>query len=139
MSTYHVIVGIDSDYPFATTSNYELDKTKCKNITLFLEGTDGIYNNYLKTWYEFISATEEVTFNMGVNFGAKHLLQLMQIICQPQSGDTTSNIRWLMIESIKYLPKKLTVEISMNNIESAELIAVKQSIQATETGGESGS
>jgi len=126
-------------FPTASSSNYDINGNKVRNLSLFLEGADGLWDALIKQWYEWLVATEEITFTMGANFGVKNLMEFIQIICQPQSGATTSNIRWFMVESVKYLPKKLSIEISMNNIESAELIAVKQSMPASNVYGSSGS
>lgn len=124
--TFNDKFGFEQKYPFASSFNYDMNDVKQKNITLFLEGADGLYNNYLKSWYDFISNTEEATFKSGVNFGIADLMKLIQVICQPQNGATTSNIRWIMIESIKYLPKQITAEISMQGLESVEVKTIKQ-------------
>lgn len=113
-------------YPFATSFNYDMNNVKQKNITLFLEGEDGLYNNFLKEWYNFISHVEEVKFKAGVNFGTSDLFEMIQILSQPQLGATALNIRWIMIESIKYLLKQVTVEISMNGLESVEIKGIKK-------------
>lgn len=50
-------------YPLAHYHNYNYDGTKIGNYSLALGGEDGLINNFLKEWIEFVEEGDPITFS----------------------------------------------------------------------------
>lgn len=115
----------DDYYPFATSHNVNSKGGAAGTFSLFLDGTNGLAEIFHEDWLEFLKDTETYNFKAGKNFKAASLLKLLSLV-KPQNVSAANQYRWLMIESIKYLPKQITAEVSMNGLESVEIKGVKQ-------------
>jgi hypothetical protein len=116
----------DDYYPFATSHNVDSKGDSAGDFSLFLKGTGSIGKDYHEPWFNFLKNTETYNFKSGANFGVRTLLKLLELI-KPQKGVATENQkRWMFIENIKYLPKQVTAEITMQGLESVEIKAIKQ-------------
>jgi hypothetical protein len=117
---------VNDTYPFATSHDTDSLGVATGKYSMFLKGDNSIGEIYHKPWYDFLKNTETYSFDVGENFGVASLLNLLRLI-QPQKGITVANQkRWMMIESIKYLPKIINIEVSMDGLQSVEIKAVKQ-------------
>jgi hypothetical protein len=125
LSSFEKLDENDGTYPFATSHNIDSKGTSTMDTSLFMKGANGIGEKLHKKWFEFKKNTETFNLNGGANFQTASLLKLLELI-KPQNVPIAEQKRWVMIESIKYLPKQITAEISIQALESVEVKSVKQ-------------
>lgn len=108
------------DYPMASSVNLDLAGNSLGNYSLVMDGDAGLYEQFLKPWYEFILNAEEVRRMFVCNE-----TQMMEIIklFSPQRGKKTRKCR---IDNINYIPKKFSFIITMEGIEQVEGILMKK-------------
>lgn len=113
-------------YPFATSHNVDSKGVSTGRKSLFLKGTGSVGEDFHADWLNWLKSTESYVFNGGANFKTATLQKLLKLI-KPQKGVSIANQeRWMMIESVNYLPKQITAEISMQGLESVEIKGVKK-------------
>jgi hypothetical protein len=78
-------------------------------VTLAAEGEQSIGEKYLKHYYDFLSSKEDIRFSARVPF---HLYQKIISTLRPQSGMESDQVRWLRISGQRFLPTKITAELS---------------------------
>lgn len=125
MTNYNLF-GTDHDYPFATSGQYDPKGNKVASFSMFLNGSEGLAETFHRSWEDFMSFTEEVRALGNENMNIRHLMKLIRVISLPQNDIPANQKRWLYINSIKYLPVKMDVEISMQGIETVELRMYKK-------------
>ena len=125
MSNFEKLDETNDSIPFATSHNINSLGGSLSVQSLFLKGSGGMGVNYHQDWYDFIKYCETYNFYAGVNFGIASLLKLIKLI-KPQNVSVANQERWLRIESINYLPKQVTAEVTMDGLESVEIKAVKK-------------
>lgn len=118
--------------PFASSHNINSKGGSTGYDSLFLNGATGLAAQYHDKWFDFLKNTETYVFKGGANFNEASLLKLIELI-KPQDVSVTSQYRWMTIESINYLPKQVTAEVSMNGLESVEIKAVKKAYEDNAT------
>lgn len=108
------------DYPMASSINFDLAGASIGNYTLVMDGENGLYEQFLKPWYEFILNSEEVRKMFVCN--EKQMFDIINLF-SPQRGKKTRKCR---VDNINYLPKRFSFIISMEGIEQVEGILVKK-------------
>lgn len=116
--------GQSGTFPAATSAEYDLDGYKANDFSLFLNGSNGVAEYFHRKFEDFMSQTEQVRLRANPAFDIANLLETIEVVAMPQSDNQK---RWLLIDNVKYLPKRVDVEISMQGIENVRLEILKQS------------
>lgn len=113
---------IDSKYPFASSGKFDSEGNTVKDFALFFNGDDGLFENYMRSWYQIKQKLRE-KYKVHLHAGAsiKDVIKLIRTISLPQNEDISEKKRWIIFENNKYLPEKMDVEISMKGIETVKL------------------
>lgn len=82
-------------------------------ISLDLHANNGIYNRYLKKWYNFLSTANEYTCNFRVD--TETMLKILELF-KPQSKNSTEQMRRIRIKNQNYVPKQFTFELTHTGI-----------------------
>jgi len=118
--------GVDYSYPLATSGQYDSKGNKISPFSLFLNGPEGVAESFHRQIENFLRDTETVKVDANTRLSLKDLLALIEVISMPQDGDVGAQKRWLLINNVKYLPKKMDVEISPHGIKSARFELIKK-------------
>lgn len=125
MTNYNFF-GTDYDYPFATAGQHDAKGNKVANFSLFLNGPEGIIETFHRRWEDWQSYLERVKIMGNPNITIKELLDLIEIVSSPQDVSPENQKRWVLINNIKYLPRKIDVEISPQGIETVKFELIKK-------------
>ncbi|MDT8394246.1 MAG: hypothetical protein RQ761_10395 [Bacteroidales bacterium] len=115
--------GLDNqtyDYPFATPLTLDRFGDQQWNISLRLEGAEGLMEKFLQRWLDFQDKSIEV--KMDFNIDEQTLQSIMQIFL-PNPGKTRPKIH---VHNIDYIPKKFSIMLSMNGIQSCQGNLIKE-------------
>lgn len=82
-------------------------------ISLDFHANNGIYNRYLKEWYDFLSTANEYTYNFRVDI--ETMLKILELF-KPQSKMPAEQIRRVRIKNQNYVPKQFTFELTHTGI-----------------------
>lgn len=108
------------DYPMASSVNLDLVGSSIGDYLMVMDGDEGLYQTFLRAWYEFIMTAEKVRKRFDCN--VEEMIDILKIF-QPQRGN---KIRKCMIDNVKYIPSKFTFILSNKGIEQTEGILYKQ-------------
>ncbi len=92
-------------YPFASALKYDITGAVISDVELRLDGSSGIFPNYLKHWYDFIDTAESVNLQMKIN--SVELISLIQLF-KPQSNKASQQTRKIKYNGSLLLPKSLS-------------------------------
>jgi hypothetical protein len=82
--------------------------TNVNKYDLCVTGENSIGENFIKPWLELLNH-ESVTHKFL--FDIKTFLEVWQLL-KPQNKPTEQQTRWVMVESVKLLPKKITFQFT---------------------------
>ncbi len=113
---------IDGNYPFASTGRYDAEGNSVQDFSLYLNSSDGRFEQIMKPWYEVKQSLQE-KYRVELHGGAtvKDIMELASVIALPQDESLSNKQRWLRMQSNNYLPEKADVEISMQGIETVRV------------------
>jgi hypothetical protein len=123
--TYEYLGGTEY-YNAATTAAYDRDGNQVSNFSLTLNGESGVVAYFHSKFLDFLKKKEVVTVDANPSFNIKDLLDMIELITLPQDKALGNQKRWLMINNVRYLPRKMDVEISMRGIETVQFELIKK-------------
>ncbi len=111
------------NYPFASALRYDYMGSQISDIELRLDGENGLFENYLKSWYNFMDNAE--TIKLQLKMDAPKLIEILNVF-KPQENRASQQIRKLKYNGCSLLPKAFSfiVPVSGGYIES-EIEALK--------------
>ena len=115
--------GLKSDgalYPLGSSTAYGPPGDSIGEYELQLPGDMGLVENFLKDWYNFLSGSQPVKMNFDV--GPVDLINIMQLFLTQRGKQK----RKILVNGVKYLPKKFSFILGSNTIEKAEATLVKK-------------
>jgi hypothetical protein len=118
--------GDTNTYVASTSSEYDRDGNQVSPFSLFLNGPNGIVEYFHRPFLDFMKQTETVTVEANPAFNVKDLLDMIEVITMPQDDIIENQKRWVMINNVKYLPRRMDVEISMNGIVTVQFELIKK-------------
>jgi hypothetical protein len=118
--------GDTNTYVASTSSEYDRDGNQVSPFSLFLNGPNGILEYFHRPFLDFMKQTETVTVYANPDFNIKDLLDLIEVITLPQNKSIANQKRWVMIDNVKYLPRKMDVELSGDGIQTVQLELIKK-------------
>jgi hypothetical protein len=110
----------DVDYPFASPLAYDRFGVKTWNNSLRLDTDQGLMNNFLTDWIDFINSSQNVKMDFALTLKQLHNIMKMFL---PQEGIQYHKIH---VQNIEYIPKKFSIMLSMNGIDSCNADLVKK-------------
>ena len=116
--------GMQSDafglYPVGSSMAYSPFGDDIANSELQFPGDKGLIANFLQGWYDFINNSETIKKNFDVS--PDLLYEIMQLFA-PQHGRQK---RKILVDGVKYIPKKFSFILRSNSIEKAEATLIKK-------------
>jgi ABC-type uncharacterized transport system substrate-binding protein len=108
---YHLFY--QTNYPFASNSNYWPDGTPTFGIPLQTHGPDGTYERFCKKLYNYLEQNDPVEMDMEIDFD--QFFKIMKLF------DVGSDTRKIRVGAKNYLPDTADITISLNKIENCKL------------------
>ena len=97
----------------ASTANMGYDGGNQGTFSFDLESPDGAYNEYLKSWYDFISTGNTYTMDFRVNI--EDVFRILSLF-NPQTESPKEQTRKVRVLNQVYIPVQFTFEFSHTNI-----------------------
>jgi hypothetical protein len=109
----------NDDYPMASSVNYSLSGALIGDYQTKMNGDNGLYNKFLKPWYDFLETSEE--FKRSFLCSSVDFFNIASLFL-PQKVNPVRKIRF---ESMNCIPKKATFVFSSSGIITTEMILLK--------------
>lgn len=110
----------DDAYPFATPFAYDRYGSQEWENELRFDGDNGLMEKFLSSWLEFLKDSQEVSMDFDLNL--EDLRKVMQLFL-PQTG---TKIRKILVHNTEYIPKKLSIMLTMKGIRSCQGKLIKK-------------
>ena len=105
--------GVPDERPLASNSHYDKFGNSVGVLGLQLNGSDGVYEAYLKSYYEYVTNRELITFKMNAN--EKEKIALRNLF------SPGAEVRKLRIDNQNYLPVQLDIVEGMDGLIDIEI------------------
>jgi len=110
-------------YPFASSLKYDVAGNIISDTELRLDGESGIFDNYLKSWYDFKNTAE--TVRLQIKMQSDRLINILELF-KPQFNKASQQIRKLKYNGCLLLPKSISFLVPVNGgFIEAEVEALK--------------
>ncbi len=117
---YRGLVGDEEAYPFASPYAYDYYGNKSWDLELRLDGNEGMMKNFLSDWLDFVNDSQEVSMDFNLNM--QDLQNVMKLFL-PQTGN---KFRKILVHGTEYIPKKFSIMLTLNGIQSCQGNLVKK-------------
>jgi hypothetical protein len=106
-------------YPMASSVNFDITGAEIGDYQTKMNGEAGLYERFLKPYYDFIETAEQVSFNFNLNI--IDFLEILKLFL-PQKGNKVRKIR---ANGANMLPKKATFILSEVGVEQTDISFLK--------------
>ncbi len=111
-------------YPFASALKYSVVGGWLSQLDLKLEGENGLYESFLKSWYEFNDNAETVSLQLKLNH--INVIEILKLF-KPQFEKASQQTRKIKYNGSLILPKSLSILIPVTDgLIEAEIVALKE-------------
>ena len=107
------------EYPMASSVNYDLLGQQIGNYQSKMNGDFGLYNKFLKPWYDFLQSSEE--FKRYFKCDSVDFVNIISLF-MPQKGQIKRKIR---VENMNCIPRKATFILSSSGIDKTEIVLLR--------------